>query len=59
MKQKPYTLYLPDELLKDIEAYQKDNYISSRNTAILQLIAKSLNQYKKEKTVVVGVINNG
>jgi metal-responsive CopG/Arc/MetJ family transcriptional regulator len=49
MKQKPYTLYLPDELLKEIEYYQRDNYISSRNTAILQLIAKSLKQYKKEK----------
>jgi metal-responsive CopG/Arc/MetJ family transcriptional regulator len=49
MKQKPYTLYMPDDLLKDIEAYQSENYISSRNTAILQLIAKSLKQYKKEK----------
>lgn len=49
MKQKPYTLYLPDDLLKEIEDYQKDNYISSRNTAILQLIAKSLKQYRKEK----------
>jgi metal-responsive CopG/Arc/MetJ family transcriptional regulator len=56
MKQKPYTLYLPDDLLKEIEGYQKDNYISSRNTAILQLIAKSLKEHKKEKE---GTKNNG
>jgi metal-responsive CopG/Arc/MetJ family transcriptional regulator len=56
MKQKPYTLYLPDDLLKEIENYQKENYISSRNTAILQLIAKSLKEYSKEKE---GTKNNG
>jgi metal-responsive CopG/Arc/MetJ family transcriptional regulator len=48
MKQKPYTVYLPDELILAIEAYQKDNYISTRNTAIVQLITKSLNQLKKK-----------
>jgi metal-responsive CopG/Arc/MetJ family transcriptional regulator len=48
MKQKPYTVYLPDELVNAIEAYQKDNYISTRNTAIVQLITKSLKPRKKE-----------
>jgi metal-responsive CopG/Arc/MetJ family transcriptional regulator len=51
MKNKPYTLYLPDEMVKAIEEYQKENYISTRNTAIIQLIAVSLNQSKKERKV--------
>ena len=52
MKQRAYTLYLPNELLKDIEEYQRENYISTRNAAILQLITRSLNhQHKKEREV--------
>lgn len=48
MKQKPYTVYLPDGLIKAIEEYQEDNYISTRNAAIIQLITKSINDYKKK-----------
>lgn len=48
MKQKAYTVYLPDDLVKAIEEYQKDNYITTRNAAIVQLIAKSLNECKKK-----------
>lgn len=48
MKQKPYTVYLPDKLIEGIEGYQKDNYISTRNAAIIQLIARSLNEYKEK-----------
>lgn len=55
MTQKPVTLYLPDELLKEIELYKTESYSPTRNAAILQLIAIGLNQHKKGK----GVRTNG
>lgn len=49
MNQKPYTIYLPDELINKVERYQKDNYISTRNATLIQLITKSLREYKEEE----------
>jgi metal-responsive CopG/Arc/MetJ family transcriptional regulator len=53
---KPYTVYLPDDIVKAIETYQKNNYITTRNAAILQLLNQALKQTSNKKK---GGNNNG
>lgn len=46
-----FTTTMPDELLERIEAYKEDNYLPSRNAAILALTDKQLTEagYPKEE----------
>ena len=47
MNDKAISLYLSSDLVKKVEQYQQQNYISTRSAAIVQLIAKSLKSNEK------------
>lgn len=46
MERIPKLIKFPEELVKEIEQYQKDNFISSFSGAVYELIRKGLNATK-------------
>lgn len=51
MNDKAISLYLSSDLVRKIEEYQQQNYISTRNAAIVQLITKSLGKHEERRVV--------